>query len=247
MRWMTRRAMSARPNLDTCLATLLGTRPYAAETPEPPPPHAPRPPVLEFLEEYPALFAAEVLQRLDPGDRAVLAQVASPLLAAVAAAAAVDSRLPRAGKSAGVPLKLVEFLGSDKRLAWAKSNGCPWTEATCARVAQAGNLEMLRWAREHDCPWDDLTCARAAEGGHLEVLRWARDHGCRWTYVWRKRWATEEICGLVAGGGDLDMLMWLREQQCPWDARTLLNAHRNGHTEVLTWAKEHGCPGSEQY
>ena len=131
--------------------------------------------MLEFLEEYPGLFAAEVLQRLDPGDRAVLARVASPLLAAVAAAAAeADS-----GKGAGVPLRLVEFLGSEKRLAWAKSNGCPWTEATCACIAQAGNLEMLQWAREHDCPWDDLTCARAAEGGHLHVLKWAREHGCR--------------------------------------------------------------------
>jgi hypothetical protein len=51
--------------------------PYAAETPEPSPLHPPLPPLLEFLEEYPGLFAAEVLPRLDPSDRAVLAQVAT--------------------------------------------------------------------------------------------------------------------------------------------------------------------------
>ena len=53
--------------------------------------------------------------------RAVVAQVSSLFLTAV-----VDSGLPRARKSAGVPLKLVDFLGSVKQLAWAKSNGCPW-------------------------------------------------------------------------------------------------------------------------
>jgi hypothetical protein len=109
----------------------------------------PLPPLLVFLEEYPALFAAEVLPRLGCGDFAVLAQVAHPLLAAVVAAAAVDSGLQRAGKIAGVPLLLVEFLGSAERLAWAKSNGCPWTEETCAIAALGGHLAALRWARGH--------------------------------------------------------------------------------------------------
>jgi hypothetical protein len=45
----------------------------------------------------------------------LLAQVASLLLSAVVAAAAeVESDLPRAGKSAGVPLYVVDFVGSEK-------------------------------------------------------------------------------------------------------------------------------------
>jgi hypothetical protein len=40
----------------------------------------PRPPLLDFLEEYPSLFAAEVLPRLYPAHLAVLAQVATPCL-----------------------------------------------------------------------------------------------------------------------------------------------------------------------
>jgi len=59
--------------------------------------------------------------RLGPADCAVVAQVGHPWLAAVLAA-----NLPRTGKSAGVPLKLNEFVGSIVRLAWAKANGCPW-------------------------------------------------------------------------------------------------------------------------
>ena len=31
-----------------------------------------------------------------------------------------------------------------------------------------------KWARTNGCPWDEDTCAYAAEGGHLEVLQWAR-------------------------------------------------------------------------
>jgi len=60
-------------------------------------------------------------------------------LAAVEAAAAVaDSDLPWAGKTAGVPLKVKYFVGSVARLAWAKANGCPWTERTCALAVAGG-------------------------------------------------------------------------------------------------------------
>jgi len=169
----------------------------------------PKPPLLVFLEEYPGLFAAEVLPRLDCGDRAVLAQVAHPFLAAVAAAAAAaDSSLPRAGKSEGVPLKLVEFLGTAERLAWAKSNGCPWTEKTCAIAALGGQLEALRWARQHGCPWDAKTlCEFAAQGGHLELLMWVRELDCPWE---------KQTCQAAARGGHLEVLTWAREHGCPW-------------------------------
>jgi hypothetical protein len=40
---------------------------------------------------------------------------------------------------------------------------------------------VLRWARENGAPWDELTCANAAEGGHVELLRWARENGAPWT------------------------------------------------------------------
>jgi len=47
-------------------------------------------------------------------------------------------------------------------------------------AAKGGHLEVLKWARENGCPWDEWTCAYAAEGGHLEVLKWARENGCPW-------------------------------------------------------------------
>ena len=125
-----------------------------------------------LLEHLPEVLAAEVLPRLGPAARTVLAQVARPWRAAV-----VASGLSLAGTTEGVPLKLAEFVGSVGRLAWARENGCKWTRRTCAVVAEGGQLEVLKWAREHNCPWHARTCHLAARGGHLELLQWARDHG----------------------------------------------------------------------
>jgi len=63
------------------------------------------------------VFLAEVLPRLDPAACAVVAQVGRPWLAAV-----VASGLPRAGKSEGVPLRAVEFLGSVGRVRCCRPN-----------------------------------------------------------------------------------------------------------------------------
>jgi hypothetical protein len=40
---------------------------------------------------------------------------------------------------------------------------------------------MLKWARANGCPWNERTCANAAWHGHLEVLKWARENGCPWS------------------------------------------------------------------
>jgi hypothetical protein len=92
----------------------------------------PSPLLGRLLEELPAVLAAEVLSRLVPADNAVLAQVARPWLEVV-----LTFGLPRAGKTAGVPLKLSEFVGSAERLAWAKANGCAWEARTCAPLPGA--------------------------------------------------------------------------------------------------------------
>ena len=218
--------------MGTCVSRPLADAAEITLSTEDPPPI---PPLLAFLDQYPGLFAAEVLPRLGGGDRAVLAQVARPLLTVIAAAATVGgvaSALPRAGKSEGVPLKLEEFLGSAERLAWAKSNGCEWTKNTCACAAKGGHLEALRWAREQGCPWHAWTCTLASAGGHLAVLQWAREHGCPWD---------SDACKAAAQCGHMEVLQWLREHDCPWDEGTCACAAYGGHLAVLQWAREHGC------
>jgi len=78
-------------------------------------------PLLDLLQAVPDLFEQEVLKRLDPTARTMLAQVGRPWLAAVLASGL--SRLP---KEVTVQLRLAEFCTSAERLAWARANGCPW-------------------------------------------------------------------------------------------------------------------------
>ena len=91
---------------------------------------APRELLAPLLEEWREVLVTHVLSQLDPTDCAMLARVAKPWLAVVLA-----SNLPRAGKQGSPPLKLVDFVGSAERLAWAKANGCPWQEITCQYAA----------------------------------------------------------------------------------------------------------------
>jgi len=193
------------------------------------------PTLLDVLERLPDLFQQSVLERLDPTDRTMLAQVGKACLAAVLA-----SGLPRLPKSPVVRLQLREFCTSVERLAWAKANGCTMDRA-CYYAAAGGHLDVLRWAREHECPsassWTGdsvCVCMVAAQGGHLDVLQWAREHGCPWPHAL--------TCALAAKGGHLEVLRWARENGCPWDHRTAEFAAQGGHTEVLQWAREHGCP-----
>jgi hypothetical protein len=93
-------------------------------------------------------------------------------------------------------------------LQWARANGCPWDEWTCAQAAEGGHLDVLRWARANGCPWDESTCARAAEGGHLNVLQWARANGCPWD---------QSTCEWAALRGHCDVLRWAWANGCPHD------------------------------
>jgi hypothetical protein len=112
---------------------------------------------------------------MDPTSRAVLAQVSRAGRDAVRLPA--DLACAPAGLTVGVPLKVVDFVGSLKvvdfvgsagRLAWAKANGCPWVARTFVVIARGGNLKVLRWARAHGCPWNRSACWFAASRWHLD-------------------------------------------------------------------------------
>ena len=186
-----------------------------------------------LLEDLPEVVERFVLQALDPTAMALLARVRRECHAVV-----VSSDLPCAGITEGAPLRVTEFCGTVDRLAWAKANGCPWNERTCALAARGGRIEVLKWAREHHCPWDEDTCASAAEWKHLEVLMWARKRHCPWN---------EWTCARAAKRGHLDVLMWAREHDCPWDEFTCAFAAERGHLDVLMWARaQHPpCPWDE--
>jgi hypothetical protein len=184
-----------------------------------------------LLEDLPEVVERFVLPALDATALALLARVGRGWRAAVA-----SSGLPCAGITEGVPLRVTEFCRTVERLAWAKANGCPWGERTCALAARGGQNEVLKWARENHFPWGCSTCAYAALGGHLNELMWARENNCPWN---------ERMCARAAEGGHLDVLMWAREHHCPWDESTCAYAALGGHLDVLKWARENDCPWDE--
>ena len=94
------------------------------------------------LLALPDLFKEEVLRRLDPTDLALLRRVDRGFRTAVES----SSDLPRAGVSEEVPLKVNQFVGSVKRLAWAKEHGCPWTDRTVALACEGGRMDVVLWA-----------------------------------------------------------------------------------------------------
>jgi hypothetical protein len=185
-----------------------------------------------LLEDLPEVVERFVLPALDPTALALLARVRRRWHVVV-----VSSGLPCAGTTEGAPLRVTEFCGTVERLAWAKANGCPWNERTCAFAARGGRIEVLMWAREHECPWNKRMCEAAAWGGHLDVLMWAQKHDCPWD---------EWTCASAAWGGHLNVLMWAREHDCPWDEQTCASAAEGGHLNVLQWAREHDCPWDEK-
>ena len=49
-------------------------------------------------------------------------------------------------------------------------------------------------------------------------------------------------CTYAARDGHLEVLRWARRNGCPWDWRTCSAAATGGHLEVLQWARQNGCP-----
>ena len=148
-----------------------------------------------------------VLYNLSPEDRAILSRVDHACRTCVGASGLLVASAGCRSK----PFIVEAFTATVERLRWARANGCPWNEQTCAEVAKGGHVEVLKWARENGCPWDALTCVYAAMGGRLEVLKWARESGCPWD---------ARTCAYAAGGGELEVLKWARENGCPWDEYT---------------------------
>ena len=86
-------------------------------------------PLLDLLQRFPDLFHKEVLERLDPTARASLAGAGSAFLDVVFPRSVFPFGLPTHAETTGGAVrvfKLVDFVGTAERLAWAKANGCPW-------------------------------------------------------------------------------------------------------------------------
>jgi len=178
-------------------------------------PDPPSPLLCRLLQEFPHLFHAEVLRRLDPMPLSMLAQVGRPWMGAVLA-----SGLPRLPARVTVRLRLREFCTSVERLARARANGCWFGKADWYNglwytgladpcyYAAAGGHRGDAMGSGAGLPVEPVDVSGAAKNGHLAVLRWAREQDCPWD---------EDTCAFAAAGGHLAVLQWAQEHGCPWD------------------------------
>ena len=49
-------------------------------------------------------------------------------------------------------------------------------------------------------------------------------------------------CTYAARDGHLEVLRWARRNGCPWNEWTISAAAREGHLETLEWLRRNGCP-----
>jgi hypothetical protein len=131
-------------------------------------------PLLDTVTKEPRVFTDFVLPLLDTVDMMILARVNKTMRRIVK----VHTYTTVVTDTKQEIFRVPTFVKSVTLLRWARENGCPWDERTCATAAAGGQLEVLQWARENGCPWDEMTCAAAAAGQYLEVLQWALENSC---------------------------------------------------------------------
>jgi hypothetical protein len=130
-------------------------------------------------------------------------------------------------------------------------------------AAHSGSIDMLDWLKaEGWCAFDTCTCSGAAKGGHLAALQYLHSEGCDWN--------AEYIARSAASSGSIEVVDWLRQQPdtvidagvmaaavradqigmcehlrsigCEWDDDACDEAAVCGHSDMLRWLREHGCP-----
>src|SRR5579872_5613578 len=103
-------------------------------------------------------------------------------------------------------------------------------------------------------------CISAAENGHLQNLtmgpnKWmclAFSHLCNTQLgmvIWKSCNGPEQmdVLGILTlvqyatRNGHLEVLQWARTNGCPWNLWTCAGAARNGHLKCLQWARTNGC------
>jgi hypothetical protein len=210
--------------------------------PPPPPETQGPPPLLHLAENLSAVFQTQVLERLNPTDRTLLARVSRAFRDAVEA-----TGLPRAGRvvaraedqnegGGDLPLELKDFCTSVELLAWAKAGGGDIDDGVPTAFNKPAFLPSFDATGNNKHKKIDaclgvssVQSANVSEGqtgaiapsldtsctnrtANRLVCFYAKDNGCPWTPATCRRIVT-------AGGGSLELLQWARAHGCELQGR----------------------------
>ena len=60
-------------------------------------------------------------------------------------------------------------------------------------------------------------------------------------FLSRCEW-NSQTCAFAAKNGHFEILKWARQHGCEWNSDTCAHAITYNHFEILRWAHENGCP-----
>jgi hypothetical protein len=125
-------------------------------------------------------------------------------------------------------------------LQWARSHNVPWSDDICAVVTENRDLEMLDWVVSNGCPFPDpySSLSHAFTFHQKDVLNW---------FVKNAVGLTSETSARAALEGNFVLFRWLYHKGCPWDETCCAIAAEKGYYRIISFARKHGCPGSEEY
>ena len=135
------------------------------------------------------------------------------------------------------PMTLVnceDYVDNLKLLKWARSVKCPWGYRLYMYAVDNNNLDTVMWITENNYraqPKDDLLIT-AIEHGNLEMVKYLIKLNCK----------CDIKCYFAAYYGQLHILQYLRSENYPWNVYVILAAQELGHSHIVTWAIENGCP-----
>lgn len=115
---------------------------------------------------------------------------------------------------------------------WLIEIGGRFNEWTIAHAAYSGNLELVKWLREKNCPQNQHAIGWAAQEGRLAIVE----------YLYVSESLSRDIMLYAAYGGQLEVIKWLRKKGNRWNSRTITFASSKGHTGLVEWLRENGCP-----
>jgi len=191
-------------------------------------------PLWKFVTDYPLVFGAEVLTKLNEFEVKVFYDLCKASRNVV-----IKSKIELNNERRYVmkvkSMQELELAWDNYRWGERTEDGIKSTqELFCCRVAETNNLDYLKWAREvKQCAWDIRTMFFAPWQGNLEMVKYCVENDCP---------MNEKACAHAADEGHLDVLKYLHEHGCPWDSWTTYYAHENNHIDCLHYAIEHECP-----
>lgn len=160
-----------------------------------------------------------------------------------------------------------------KVIEWAIDNGLDFSDEACCKACSSGNLEILKLLLSHGFQLDGIyrtacgiaiennhTCivdylmetdnhifesmslVHASQNGNLKIIKILRSYGYSWAINPTYFGVDTYVISEAVRYGHTEIVKWMFNEGCPFDYRTFREAAGNGDIDMMAWLKENNCP-----